>query len=190
MQFLEWFGLVIVSLELGAQIFLRSFFRSHLKLIVRLSVLAVAFGALYFSYAQYHVWELSPVGKYLLPPYESLSYFIGYVGSRYLLPSAIALLAAIVFGLAAWYLNKRYDERFFEREEPTLFALGIFLTGYPGFLFYIPLMLFFGALLAIGYTLTRKGRAPLYYLWLPLAIFAILIKVFLVPREILGQFNL
>ncbi|MEK7076889.1 MAG: hypothetical protein AAB967_01520, partial [Patescibacteria group bacterium] len=113
-----------------------------------------------------------------------------YVGSRYLAPPAIALLAAIIFGYAAWFLNKKFGERFFENEEPALFALGVFLAGYPGFLFYIPLVLVIGILLAIHYSLLKKGRTPFYYLWLPTAIFAILIKVFMIPPELLLQFNL
>ena len=45
-------------------------------------------------------------------------------------------------------------------------------------------------LLSIFYSLFSKGRAPLYYLWLPVAVFVILMVQFVIPRDIIVQFNL
>ena len=91
---------------------------------------------------------------------------------------------------AARCLNRRFENRFFEKEEIQIIGLGIFLTGWPGFLFYLIFVLIVGVLLTTTYSLLTKGRAPLYFLWLPLAILTILAKNWLIPQEILRAFIL
>ena len=93
-------------------------------------------------------------------------------------------------GYAARVMNERHDKRFFEREEPLFFALGIFLSGYPGFLFYILTVFLIGILLSLYYAVMNKGRAPLYYAWFPAALFAILITNWAVPESFLNFFKL
>jgi hypothetical protein len=88
----------------------------------------------------------------------------------------------VVFGFAAHYYNQRYDERFFEKEEIPILGLGIFLTGYPGFFYYIALVLIAAVIESVYFTVRKRGRAPLYYIWLPLAVFAIILKNWLLPE--------
>lgn len=188
----EWFGfkglsMVLLGLTLGAQVILRSFSVRHLRIIIATSFVVIFGLASYLSYLQYAFWHTLQFQKYFLPPYRSISYFLGFAFSRIIGPWVIAFFAALVFGYAAYALNKRYGERFFEKEEPMLFGLAVFLTGYPGFLFYVPLFLLGGALLSIFH---RGTRTPFYYLWLPLAIFAILIQNWLIPEPFLKLFNL
>ncbi|MBI4094279.1 MAG: hypothetical protein HY436_00545 [Candidatus Liptonbacteria bacterium] len=186
----EWLGLILLGVAVGAQVTLRSFSVRYVKLLLRLSV-AIFFGlAGYAVYLQYALWQASPPAKFLLPPYEDIGYFVGYAGTRFVAPLLIALLAAALGGAAAFWMNRRFGERFFEAEEPALFSLGIFLTGYPAFLLYMILMLLFGALLATSYQLLARGRAPLYWAWLPVAILAILLKIYVVPEYVIKFFNL
>ena len=191
MQWIDAISVVILGLTWGAQITLRSLLVRQWK-IVWLGALAVVVGIVgYRVYAQYEAWAAGPPGIYFLPPYQEWGYFYSYVGKRIVGPWLIALLAAVVVPGFAGRLNKKYDERFFEPEETRFFALGIFLTGYPGFFFYL-LAIF---LYEFFYTLylrfaAPEERAPLYFAWLPLAMFAILIAHFLVPRELLAMFNL
>jgi hypothetical protein len=125
-----------------------------------------------------------------LPPYQSINYFYAYAGYHFFAPWLISLAAAIVISRLAGILNSKYGERFFENEEIWLMRLGIFLTGYPGFLFYLVLVLLAGVALSSVYTILKRGRAPLYYVWLPLAIIVLIIKDFLVPVSILNIFTL
>jgi hypothetical protein len=86
-------------------------------------------------------------------------------------------------------MNRFAHGRFFEPEEPWLAGTGAFLAGYPGFFAYVPLILIAGAALSGIYALNKKGRAPLYFLWLPAALLAILITKFLLPQHFTYQFT-
>jgi hypothetical protein len=152
-----------------------------------------ALGSLVFAAArtwlQYQAWKGDPLNKFLLPPYAPRSYFINYVGSRLFAPLLVAILAGLLAGFAAQALNRRYQERFFEPEEPFIFALCVLSTGYPVFLFFILLIFLVGALWSGAYQFSGRGRAPLYYLWLPTAILAILIVHYFVSASMLASFN-
>ena len=191
MRLVDEVGLVILILTMGAQITLRSFLVRYLKFIWILAVLIILGIALYHTYQQYAAWASGPPGKFLLPPYQGIWYFFSYAGSRIFGPPLIALLAAIVLSNVAEKLNIRYGGRFLEREEVQLFALGILLTGYPGFLFYIVFILIFELIFSVYYYFfSSQKRAPLYFAWFPLAIFAILVKNWLFTRDFLALFNL
>jgi len=176
MGFPEIAGIVVLVFALGAQLRLRSFLLENRTKIVAASIVLVALALSFLSWVQYQVWRHDPMSQYLLPPHQSTAYFWTYVATRFF----GAWLISGVCGYAAYWsarlLNKKFDRRFFEDEEPFLFGLAVFGAGYPVFLFYIILMAAAGLLLTVVYTLFKKGRAPLYYLWLPLALCAILIE--------------
>lgn len=190
MSLVDKLALVLLGLAWGAQIVRRPLFGRYVRLLYALSIVAVFGSALYLSWSQYRAWASSDIGKFFLPPYQSAWYYVSYVGSRYLAPSLIALVSAFAVSRACFILNRRFGERFFEEEEIPVLAFAVFVTGYPGFLFYIPLMLAAAILLAVAYHLLLRGRAPLYYLWLPIAISAIIVKTNLIPPHVLSFFNL
>ncbi len=142
------------------------------------------------AYAQYQAWRLDPLAKFYLPPYQSWAYFALYVGSRFIFPAVIAIAAGFAGIGVAKVMNRRYGERFFEREEPYLFGLGLVALGYPGFLFY----LIFLGISTVFWTLMFRARgyerAPFYFLWLSVALVAILIVYRLIPPDALLKFNL
>lgn len=183
------FGVVILILAEVALIFRRPVLIGYLKSVWLFSLIAVFGSSFYLAWLQYQAWASSgSFGKFLLPPYQKI-YFFYYVGWRIFTPWLVALAAAIIISQLAGFLNKRFGEKFLEPEEIKLLALGIFLTGWPGLLFFIAVALFSGLLWSITYHFLGKGRAPLFYLWLPAAIFAILIESML-PSEILNVFIL
>lgn len=141
------------------------------------SVLAILNIQTYWSVIQYRTWESNPLSQYFLPPHQDISYFLGYVGARFFGPWILAFVASLFFSWVARFFNKKFNERFFEKEEIELIALGTFLTGWPGFLFYLGVILIFGTLISIFYQILAKGRLPLYYFWMPFAISAIIIKI-------------
>ena len=163
----EKFSILVLVLLWGAQILRRSLFSRCIKSIFVFGVLGNFGSAFYSSFLQYQAF---------LPPFRKWSYFVRYVGFRFFAPIIAAFFSAIIIKFACEFLNKRYEERFFEPEEGWLFAIGIFLSGYPGFLFYIPLMLIFSLFGSVIYHFLGKGRSPLFYAWLPVAIFAILLE--------------
>ena len=190
-------ALAIGAALFGAQLWLgssvirgnRSRFAAMLLPAWQFAVLIEAAHVLYWTATQYRVWHGDPVAKFLLPPYQSWSYFIGYVSDRFIGPFILSIAAAIFLMYIARTLNRRFGGRFFEPEEPVLFGIGVFLCGYPGMVFYVPLMLLVGALLTLWYQLRAKGRAPLYFLWLPVSLLAILITYFLLPPVLIAQFG-
>jgi len=191
-------GILIVIL--GAQVFLRSFGVDWLKISKYFfrAVIVLIFVFLFFqTYAQYQLWLKNDISKYLLPPYTGINYFIFYAFTRFFAPYLMSLIVAILFLLAAKIINKKYEERFFCPEEYYLGALGIFLVSHPGWLFYlIFLILFYFSIhvlsLLIPYILHLKShtlpkRISLYHLWIPTAIFVIIIQRWL---EIMPWWNL
>lgn len=185
--------IIIVSL-LGAQV-LRSFLGDYLrntkfiriyelrnvKFLFSFSVIIVFALLFYQSYLQYQAWISDEFSKHFLPPYQSISYFVFYVAMRFFAPYLISLAAALIFLFFAKKINKKYEERFFEPEEPWFGALAFFLLSHPGWLFYfvfIILIYFIVHLLLLA--ISRKSLViSLYYLWLPTAIFVILMQEWL-----------
>ena len=169
-------------------------FAIFLRILWVVSILTIFAFLISDSVLQYQMWQSSDLTKMFLPPHRSIGFFVSYVGFRIFAPWVLAFLAAFLVSRLAKKLNKKFGERFFENEEIELMALGIFLSGYPGFFIYLFLILLFGALAAAGYTIFSKGRMPFYYFWMPLAIFAIIIVKWLAPiiglDSFLGQFIL
>jgi len=136
------------------------------------------------SFQQYWVWAGNELSKNLLPPYQSANYFIFYVFTRFFAPYLISLAAALVFLFLTKILNKKYGERFFEPEEFYLGASAIFLSGHPGWLFYVVFLLAIYVLIQLFSTVKSSilnskfspVRVSLYWLWIPTAIFVILIQ--------------
>jgi len=135
------------------------------------------------SFQQYWAWAGNELSKNLLPPYQSANYFIFYVFTRFFAPYLISFAAAIAFLFSAKILNKKYEERFFEPEEFYLGASAIFLSGHPGWLFYVILLLVIYVLIQLFSTakssiLNSKFspiRISLYRLWIPVAIIVIIL---------------
>ena len=194
-----YFSLGIFILTLGAQIILRSFGiklrnykflriyeRKIFKYIFCFSIFAVFSFLFYDSYLQYSVWSQNEVTKLFLPPHQPINYFLFYVGMKFFGPYLISLIFAFLFFFVAKYLNKKYQERFFYEEEFFIGALAIFLIGYPLAIFYligvISIYLLAHFVLA-GASKNFGERLSTYYLWLPIAIFVILISEWLVGLE-------
>ncbi len=201
-EILENFSLIVLAIVFGAQVIgyfkikIRAFFDWLVKFSWPFSLVVVFGYEFYLVILQYIYWSGSPFTQVFLSPY----YFLTYVTRMLVGQSVIAFLAAILFWQAAKFLNKRSSERFFEKEELEIFRLAIFLTGYPAFLIYFIVLilafLIFNLALSIYHIIAEKAslsglpRFPLYFFWLPTAIFAIIIKSWLDSKGILLFFNL
>ncbi|MEK7547142.1 MAG: hypothetical protein AAB536_03130 [Patescibacteria group bacterium] len=189
MSIADAFGVVALVLLTGAQLFSNSFLKKYVKFYFLFGAIIMFSLAAHSTFLQYKLWKASALSVFLLPPYRDWSYFISYTGPRFFYPLLIAFFAAVVLKYVSEFLNRRFGERFFKPEESWFLAFGVFFTGYPGLFLYIPLILVAGILLSFFYFLLKKGRAPLFYLWLPVAIFAILLKN-QIPSSILNGFIL
>jgi len=195
------FSVIFIAVILGAQIvrsflgerfkiadFLRTYeLRIH-KSIFLFSIFVIFLLLFYQSYLQYQVWLSDELSKNFLEASVkidslniNISYFIFYVVTRFFAPYFISLAAALIFFIFAKKLNKRYNEKFFEPEELYLGALALFLTSWPGAMFYfIGLILIYLLIHFLLLVISHKSLVvSLYYLWMPTAIFVILINKWL-----------
>lgn len=173
-----------------------------LKRLFVLSVFSICAFLFYFSFRQYSVWSGNDLSKYLLPPYRGIGYFAFYALSRFFASYLISFAAAILFLFSSRFLNKKFQERFFEPEEPYSGALAVFLTGWPGVFFYFAglasIYFFVHILIALYYKFffsIDSGEVParlhlrvnslagrrisLRWWWLPAAIFVIMTRKWL-----------
>lgn len=179
-QFIIFFYaiLAILCFSLGLQIFKRDFLAKIIKKIfVSSAGLIFAFAA-YISYEQFQVFKQGPLGLIILTK-EGFLWFLKYARFHIWNEYLISFLGALIILTTFRYFNKKYSERFFEPEEPYFGALAIFLAGYPGWLFYIVGLLsayLFTHLYSLFIIHNSQKRISLYYLWLPTAVFVILIS--------------
>lgn len=119
-----------------------------------------------------------------LPPVTPFSYFFLYTGFKFFAPYLLSLAVALIFISAMLLLNRRGDGKFFEKDEPWLAGLAIFLSGYPGWLIYLPILLAVYLLAHLFERIweRRNRRISLYHLWIPVGLFVILINVFWLSR--------
>jgi len=160
------------------------------------SVILIFTNSFYLSYSQYKIWKFGPFlefTKFFLPPHQNINYFIGYALFYFFATYLVSLVFAILFLKAAKYYNKKYEEKFFYQEEYYLGALAIFLSGFPGVFLYI-ISLFIASVLGsliLNRFFTLKGeRMSFYYLWIPVAIFVIIISKYLQQLPIWQLFKL
>lgn len=166
------------------QIFYRPFIEKKINLFLIAIPILIAGVGLYYSTSQYLLWQSVEPSKYLLPPYTPISYFIRYSMVRFFAPHIISLIFAVVFFAVARFMNKRTEERFFEREEISLASIALFLSGFPGILFVFSFIIAVYLLIHLAnFFFKRKIEViPVYYLWLPGALFAIIITTIWLSR--------
>lgn len=147
-----------------------------------IGAIALVFIFLVFqSFRQYEAWHQNSIAKHLLPPYQNWNYFIFYVFTRFFAPYVFSLAAAALFLAAAKFLNKKGKENFFHPEEYWLGASAIFLTGHPGWIFYLVFLIlaYLSVHLCSFFVIRKSDRLSLYWLWIPVAIFVIIIGEYL-----------
>lgn len=182
LDFIIFYGSIgILALVAAAQIFLREFIAARARLMFWLSVALILGYVSYTAYLQYRAFETGPLSL-VLGTVEGLKWFVGYAQLHFLNEYLVSLITAIAVTLFAEYLNRKKGERFFEREELYIAALGIFLVGYPGFIFYVPFVLVLSSLISLLFV-SRGERLPLYYFWTPSAIVVLLAVQFWAEKQ-------
>lgn len=146
-----------------------------------ISAVAIVGMLLYLSREQFLAWQGSEFGKYFLPPYQSIRYFLGYVAHRIWASYAVsAAMAVIAYGACLW-ANRVRGNMLFECEEIGFVVVGIFLTGHPGYVAYLMLVAVAYGTVSIGrFVITHKNeRISFYRFWLPCAVIIIMGRLYL-----------
>jgi len=186
--FILIFSISILLVLFFLQIFYKTFsdtFRFLVsKWIFIISVISIVFWYFYLTGLQYIVWtDAGPPSLFFLPPYTSIIYLLQYHFVRFLMYYCISFIIATLFIFYGRRYNKKFGNRFFEDEELLIGGSAVFLLGNPSWMYVWIFYLLAVLLIGIGGTfyLNRilkraEDRFPFYYLWMPLAIVAIIIS--------------
>ena len=104
-----------------------------IKLAIILNVLTTILRSIYSTVVNYIMWNSNPATQKLL----ELKYVIKFSFNTYWLVTLITLTFAFLFFKLLFYINKRFNERFFYTEELYLISLGIILNPWPMLLFFV-----------------------------------------------------
>ncbi len=163
------------------QIFWREQLFYKIRIFLILAISMVIFFAIQISWAQYSLWQSIEPSKFLLPPYASISYFLQYAAWKFWVPYVLSFLIGLIFFLLAKKYNQHYGNQFFYDDELYVIWLSIFLVGHPLWIFYLPIIILVVGLVsgARSFIWKNNDKLPLYYFWLPVAIFVIIISKWL-----------
>ena len=162
----------------------RSLLEHYIKLIFFASVLAVFSLSGFIAFRQYQLWLDDPVARFLIPPHQDVGYFAFYSFTHFLVPYLTPLLIALLLLAVALRVNRKTGGIFFEKGEPYLAALSLFLVGHPGWLIYLVALISVYFILHTSNLALRRqiARLPLYRLWAPIAFFVILLSDYWLSR--------
>jgi len=153
------------------------------KIIVGYILVLILFG-LGTSCLNAWLWSRNTIGVRLLPPYTSIGYILQYSWQHYLFEPFVAILFAFLVFKGIYFLNKRFQEHLFYREEKYLAAIGILALGWPSCLMFIALVLFLGVLFHLLFLLSSiikrnveksPFRLSFLYFWIPVALLLLLL---------------
>ena len=144
------------------------------------STAVVFFTGVGLSLNLHSAWQANGFTRSFLPPYTPITYFLLYSGFKFFFPYVLSLVVALLFIFWMKSANRKRGDVFFEKEEPYLAGLGIFLSGHPGWMIYLLAVVFCYLIIHLFQRLKgiKNKRVPLYHLWIPAGLFVILINAF------------
>ena len=168
-------GICIVLL--GAQIFLRSFLYTYRKEIVYGVILLIVGTLLFQTFLQFNAWKGGGLGEFLLPPHNSIGYFLIYVFFRIWAPYIISFLFGILLYSAMKWGNRKKEGVLFFDDEYSIGFIAITSVGYPTLIPFV--LLFLVVYTSILLFQRKQERFSSYFLWLPVALCAILLSEYI-----------
>lgn len=151
------------------------------RFVFPLAIVLVLILSSYTTYVQYSIWRSYDITKILLPPFRNWNFFIYYSFFNFFAAYVVSFFIALTLFFSSKFSNKKMGGKFLYPEEPALFATGIFLSGHPGWLIYMLLILLIG----VCYSFLRFFKNDNYkisfrFLWLPTAVLVIIISKWLI----------
>ncbi|MBI4812424.1 hypothetical protein HY798_03230 [Candidatus Falkowbacteria bacterium] len=121
----------------------------HLEwLLVNITITFRLLYAATLTVGQYYTWSVNKFTKLLLPPHQSVKYFLLYSWTHFWFNVVISAALAAVFYLFLRLLKKR-KERFFEEGEVELGFLCALLAGWPNFVIFLPAVFIFVIIISL-----------------------------------------
>ncbi len=165
--------IVIPSIVFFLQFQKRELLLKTIKPIFWLTALLLFSYAGILSYFQYQAFQSGPL-SYTIGTVDGLKYFFSYARFHFWNTYLVSFIVALLLFWVSAYLDKKRGQVHFEHDELYIIALGILITGYPAFLFYIVLVLLLAAI-SSALLVKKNERLPLYYFWMPSAIITTLL---------------
>lgn len=142
----------------------------------------------YFQYLSFN----NKLGKYLLPPYQSINYFIGYVFYHYFKDLFLRLIIALINLLIIIWLNFLFKQSLFYKKEYKLIFLCSILVAYPLNTLILPIGFLLILIIHIkNLILNRKSiseKINLKNYWLFIAFFLIIISIKIINSDFLKDY--
>jgi hypothetical protein len=151
-------------------------------LLIFLLFFVIYFGfATFKSYLQFTIWKNHPISKYLLPPYQPISYFLSYSYHHFYKDFVWRLVGAFLVFLIIYTLNKLFKETLFYYEEYYMVTILTALIDFPlNFLLLITglLMIFMWHIVGmVKKSSTFSEKISFKNYWVFLCIFFIIINI-------------
>lgn len=134
---------------------------------LRMLIVAVIFFRISYplmlSVVQYSIWSNQEFTKLLLPPHQSISYFLVYIIGRFWIDQAIAIAISLSFYVVLMLL-KKYQPRFLSKEEILLGFLMALLVGWPNIVIFVPVVFLSAIMMSIiNIAVLRVNYTGLYF---------------------------
>jgi uncharacterized protein YacL len=137
---------------------------------------SLIFQSLYLSILHLILWYNTPWGRALMPPVNPWSYSLHYVFVQYCKRNVFTIVGALLFMFIAYWFNKKYNEKFFYKEEIYLMGLSMLCNPWPGLIVLLIIVLFTSLIIQIvNLFLTKHKRISMLYLWLPCSLLSFFI---------------
>ncbi|MFA5173350.1 MAG: hypothetical protein WC435_03055 [Candidatus Paceibacterota bacterium] len=189
-----YFSLSVLLILFLVQIFKRDASFKASRFFFFFSIFFLFLSRVYLVFAQYKTWKNNPLTEKFLPPFNDWSYLFEFSLARFFAPFLVSLLSSFLIIFLLKKINKKLGERLFYHEEPYLAASSLLLSGYPGLIFFIIFLLFSQLFVSLFFFLIFKlrpsselkepPRIPFLFLWVPSALFVIIISNWLEGMEI------
>ena len=182
MLLIEYLSLGLVTVTLGAQLWLRSFLAKHAKWFFIGSVFLIISLLSFESISHYKgIIQSEPPILYLAPPFASASSYLLRLWSGLWSHYVFSFIAALIAISLIWLVPAEKRWTWFEKEEPYLIATAIFLTAHPFWIVYLIATLVIFVLYNIAATIIKRRsvRVSFYNFWIPCAVFVILLSSWL-----------
>lgn len=184
-NYIKFLPLVYIAITAGLIFGLRKKqTKRFIKPAVIFVLVSVVLKIVLLFFSQYYIWSQGDASKGLLPPYTPISYFIGYCAYHFAWPVIAAILVGLVFIVLAKILNKRFDQRFFEDDEPWHIIYGLIIVGHPYWIFYIFAVIIAAVAIYLFNLIFKRMKFgqvfSLYSLWIPLAFIVIIFSSWII----------
>jgi len=159
---------------------------NHFNVIFLLLIILINH-SLILSYFQFIAFKNHPISQFLLPPYQSIFWFLGYIFNHYFKVSFFRIIGGIINIFIVYIINNLFKNSLFYKEEYKKVFLVSLMIDFPLNLLLIPVAFLYVLLLHFLYIFKYKSfnkdqKISTKFFWLPLAFLFIIINIYFIKN--------